>query len=167
MVGLACSVKERGGDVFRLEKWVVAQDLLMRGTGGEKLEQIHHAKAGAADTRASATFAGFDGDAFEWFHGGRLLRGGGFCEHGFQLTHPVNDFLFQVRKRGENFTRRAVRHFGVDHFLVAIEREVVALRDKVGLRHAEALRSAGAREFATVRRWVFGGLPFRGRAGYP
>jgi hypothetical protein len=70
MVRLACRVKERGSDVFRVEEGIVPKDLLMRGTGGEEFEQIHHTKAGAPDARASATFAGFDGDAFERFHGG-------------------------------------------------------------------------------------------------
>jgi len=36
-----------------------------------------------------------------------------------------------------------MRDFGVDDFLEAVEREVVTLRDEVGLGHAEALRGAG------------------------
>jgi len=65
MIGLPGGVKQRGADVLRFKKGVVAQDFLVRGTRGEQLEQIHHAEAGATDARASATFAGFEGDSCE------------------------------------------------------------------------------------------------------
>ena len=142
MVGLPRGVEQRGLDVLRLKEGVVAEDFLVRGASGEKREQVHHAKTSTADARASATFTGFDGDAIEWFHGGRLLRDGGFREHRFQFAHAVDDFFFQVREPGEDVARRTVRDFGVDDFLVAVEREVVALRGEVGPGHAEALRGA-------------------------
>ena len=88
MIRLACRVEERGRDVLGLEEGIVAQDLLMRGAGSKELEQIHHAKASAADARPTATLAGFDGDPFEWVHGGRLVREHWLCQHGLQLAHP-------------------------------------------------------------------------------
>ena len=88
MIRLACCVEERGRDVLGLEECIVAQDLLMRGAGSEELKQIHHAKASAADARPTATLAGFDGDPFEGAHGGRLLRGQGFCQQGLHRAHP-------------------------------------------------------------------------------
>ena len=79
MFGLPRGIKQRGLDVLRLKEGIVAENFLMRRTGSEKLEQIHHSKTRAADAGASATFAGFDGDAFERFHAAILLRGDGFA----------------------------------------------------------------------------------------
>ena len=79
MIGLPGGIEKGGLDVLRLKERVVAENLLVRGAGGEKLEQIHDAKTGAADAGASATFAGFDGDAFERFHAAILLRNDGFA----------------------------------------------------------------------------------------
>lgn len=83
MIGLPRGVEEGGLNVSGFEEGIVCEYFLMRGAGGEEFEQIHDAKARAADARAPATFAGFDGDAFERFHSGRLPRGGEFFEQRF------------------------------------------------------------------------------------
>src|SRR5262249_51808673 len=57
-----------GPDVLFLEECVISQNFLVRGTRGEKLEQIHHPEAGAADAGTSATLTGFDRDALKWIH---------------------------------------------------------------------------------------------------
>ena len=98
MIRLPGRVEERGGDVLRLEERIVAQNLLVGGAGGEELEQIHHPKAGAADARTPTAFPGFDGDAFEWVHGGRLLRTPWFFQQGFQLAPPRGDLSGLVRR---------------------------------------------------------------------
>ena len=98
MIGLPGGIEQGGLDVLRLKKGVVAENLLVGGAGSEKLEQIHDAKPGAADAGTPATFAGFDGDAFEWFHGAMLLRSAGLCQRRFQLAHSAGDFPFQVRE---------------------------------------------------------------------
>src|SRR3989304_8080729 len=56
-----------------------------------------------------------------------VWRGGSF-QHPFQFFHAHGDFLFQRGEVLQDFARRAVRDFCVDDFLVAVEREVVALR---------------------------------------
>ena len=76
MIGLPGGIEKGGLDVLRLKKGVVAENLLVGGAGGKKLDQIHDAKTGATDAGAPATFAGFNGDAFDWFHGAMLLRSG-------------------------------------------------------------------------------------------
>ena len=63
-------------------------------------------------------------------------------QHPLQFLHALLNLRLQLAEGLEDFARRAVRDFGVDDFLVAVEREVVALRGEVGLGHAEALRGA-------------------------
>src|SRR5450755_4095753 len=71
-------------------------------------------------------------------------------EHPLQLLHPPLDLLLQLREVGEDLLRRAMLDRLVHHLLVAVEREVVALRCDVGLRHAEALRRARALALGVV-----------------
>ena len=78
-----------------------------------------------------------------------VWRGGSF-QHPFQFFHAHGDFLFQRGEVLQNFAWRAVGDFFVDDFLVAVEREVVALRGDLGFGHAETLRGARAVELADV-----------------
>jgi hypothetical protein len=100
MIGLTGGIEKGGLNVLRLEKGVVAQNLLVGGASGEKLEQIHDAKTGAPDAGAPATFARFNSDAFERLHGAMLLLRVGFCQQRFQVTHSVDDFLFHETRAG-------------------------------------------------------------------
>ena len=63
-------------------------------------------------------------------------------QHPLQFLHALLNLRLQLAEGFQDFARRAVRDFVVDDFLVAVEREVVALRGDVGLGHAEALRGA-------------------------
>ena len=74
MVGLPGGVEERGLDVVGLKERVVGEDFLMRGACGKEFQQVHDAEARAADAGPSATFSGFDGDAFEELHGWIVTR---------------------------------------------------------------------------------------------
>ena len=80
-------------------------------------------------------------------------------QHPLQFLHALLNLRLQFTEVFQDFARRAVRHFFVNDFLVAVEREVVALRGDVGLGHAETLRGAWAVEFAAVA----AALPQRGR----
>ena len=59
-------------------------------------------------------------------------------QHPLQFLHALLNLRLQLAEGFQDFARRAVRDFGVDDFLVAVEREVVALR------------GAGAGGFAAV-----------------
>ena len=63
-------------------------------------------------------------------------------QHPLQFLHALLNLRLQFAEAFEDFARRAVRDFFVDDFLVAVEREVVALRGDVGFGDAEALRGA-------------------------
>lgn len=56
---------ERGFDVVELKIRKVCNDLGMRETGGEEIEDIDDTNAQAPNTRAAAEFAGLGGDAVE------------------------------------------------------------------------------------------------------
>lgn len=98
MICLAGCIKKRRGDILGLEECVITEDFLVRGTGGEELEQIHDPKPGAADARSPPTFAGFDGDASEWFHAGNLPRKAGFSSN-------VSSFGDEAGPQGPWYTR--------------------------------------------------------------
>jgi hypothetical protein len=50
----------------------------------------------------------------------------------------------------EDFLRRAVLYWLVHHFLVAVERKVIALSSDIGLGHTEALRGARALTLSAI-----------------
>ena len=72
-------------------------------------------------------------------------------QHPLQFLHALMNLRLQPSEALQNLARRAVRDFFVNDFLVAVEREVVALRGNVGLGHAETLRSARAGKFIAPR----------------
>jgi len=74
VVGLAGGVGERGLDVIRLKVGKVAEDFLVRHTLGQHPENIRHADAKPPDTGSPAAFARLDGDAFQKFHGRRIVH---------------------------------------------------------------------------------------------
>ena len=98
MIGLPRRIEQGSADVLRLKKGVIGEDLFVRGTGGEKLEQIHDTKPGVTDAGPSTTLAGLHRDSVGPIHEVSLLCVGGLCQHGFQLLHPEDDFLFLVRE---------------------------------------------------------------------
>ena len=63
-------------------------------------------------------------------------------QQGFQRPQPVDDLPFLRPKAREDLTRRVLRGFGVDDFLIAVEREFVAMRGKVGRGYTKALGGA-------------------------
>ena len=93
MGSLPGGIEQGSLDVLRFEECVVAQDFLMRGTSGKEFEQIHHSKTGAADARASATFAGFYGNASEWVRFGKPARNPILGGPRFQTPHADGDAL--------------------------------------------------------------------------
>ena len=110
MIGLPGGIEKGRMDVPQLKKGVVAENFLVGRASGEKLEQIHDAKTGAADAGAAATFAGFDSDAFERFHGAMLIRRAGLCQQRFQLAHSAGDFPFQGISSA-SLSARSPNHF--------------------------------------------------------
>ena len=69
-------------------------------------------------------------------------------QHRLQRLHPRHDFFLQLRQIGENFLGGPVFYRFVQHFLVAVEGEVVSLDSDFGLGHAKALGAARAFPFA-------------------
>ena len=67
MIGLVSSVVEGGEDILALKKWVILQNFVERGARTEQLQNIGDTNAQAANARAAAAFAGFDGDALKAF----------------------------------------------------------------------------------------------------
>ncbi len=65
MVGLVSSILDRGEDVFAFEEGVIAENFVKSCAVCEKPEKIRYAEAMATDTRATATFTGFDSDSLE------------------------------------------------------------------------------------------------------
>ena len=72
-------------------------------------------------------------------------------QHPLQLLHPLLNLRLQFGEVGEDLFRRAVVDLFVDHLLVAIQAEVVALGGDVGLGDAEALGGPGALAFGCCR----------------
>ena len=66
-----------------------------------------------------------------------MRRSSRSLQHPLQFLHALLNLRLQFAEAGEDFARRAVRDFFVDDFLVAVEREVVALRGNVGLGDEE------------------------------
>ena len=69
-------------------------------------------------------------------------------QHVLQLLHALLNLHLQFAKVLQDFAWGAVGDFFMDDFLVAVERQIVALRGDVSFGDAEALRGARAGEFA-------------------
>lgn len=61
----------------------------------------------------------------------------GSLQHPLQLFHALLNLRLQLGEAFQDFARRAVGDFGLDDFLVAVEREVVILIGDFGFRNAE------------------------------
>ena len=74
----------------------------------------------------------------------------GSLQHPLQFLHALLNLRLQLAEGFQDFARRAVRDFGVDDFLVTIEREVIILICDFGFRNAERLSGSRSVNFAAI-----------------
>jgi len=67
VIGLVSGVIKGGEDILALKKWVILENFVERGSGSEEFENIGDTNAQAANTGASAAFAGVNGDSLKTF----------------------------------------------------------------------------------------------------
>ena len=114
----------------------------MRGSRSQKVKDVAYPQAITANAGPPATLARLDGDALENIHKESLVPSLRLGKHPLQFLHALLYLRFQLAEGFEDFARWAVRDFGVDDFLVAVEREVVASARDVFLWNEEGLGGA-------------------------
>jgi len=67
MIGLACGILNGGKNIFPLQEWVVGEDLFVRSSSRQQIEDVRDAHAKTADARASAALALFNRDPLQSF----------------------------------------------------------------------------------------------------
>ena len=68
MVALPRCIFQRSCNVARFEEGKVIKNLLMAGTGGQKVQHIPNADTQAAQARTAAALAGIDSYAVDFAH---------------------------------------------------------------------------------------------------
>src|SRR5216683_2015163 len=71
-----------------------------------------------------------------------MLFGMRSLQHSFQLLHAPLNFPLQLREVNENLLRWTMSLYLMRDLFIAVEAEVVAMRNKVGLSHEETLSGA-------------------------
>ena len=76
VIALVSGVIKCGEDILAFQKWVIFSDLVERRSGSEQLQSVGDAQSQAANTGATAAFAGVNGDALKMFavHRGRCVE---------------------------------------------------------------------------------------------
>lgn len=67
VISLVRRVCNRGQNILAFEVGIVVQNFLVGSACAQELQNIRHSHPHSTNARASATFAGFNGDAFEKF----------------------------------------------------------------------------------------------------
>src|SRR5688572_25778485 len=70
-------------------------------------------------------------------------------QHSLQILYALLNLRLELSENMQDFNRRTMLCLLVNHFLVAVERQIIALRNNIGFRYAKALCCAGVLAFTS------------------